>query len=135
MRRAAGGAAPTRSSGARRHGRRSDLNALRSCPESPVTVALLFCATSAFAQQGDGTRASFANNIFKPAKVAPTAERIAQLKLPPGFTVNVFASGLKNARVLAVAPDGTVYLSRRDQGDVLMLKDVDGDGRRRRTRR
>jgi Raf kinase inhibitor-like YbhB/YbcL family protein len=43
--------------------------------------------------------------------------------------VTPFAKGLKNARILAVATDGTVYLSRRDQGDVLMLKDVDGDGK------
>ncbi|SHM53635.1 sorbosone dehydrogenase family protein [Rhizobacter sp. OV335] len=58
-----------------------------------------------------------------------TPDRIAALKVPQGFKVSVFASGLKNARVLVVAPDGTVYLSRRDQGDVLMLKDADGDGR------
>ena len=81
------------------------------------------------AQQGDGTRASFTTNIFKPAKVDATPDRIAQLKAPPGFAVSVFASGLKNTRVLAVAPDGTVYVSRRDQGDVLMLKDTKGTGR------
>jgi Raf kinase inhibitor-like YbhB/YbcL family protein len=32
-------------------------------------------------------------------------------------------------RILATAPDGTVYATRREQGDVLMLKDADGDGR------
>lgn len=29
------------------------------------------------------------------------------LKAPPGFRVSVLAAGLKNARILAVAPDGT----------------------------
>lgn len=43
--------------------------------------------------------------------------------------VNVFARDLKNARVLAVAPNGNVYLSRRDQGDVLLLQDANGDGK------
>lgn len=81
------------------------------------------------AQQGDGTEVSMTTNIFKPAKVPATDERIAALRAPAGFSVKPFATGLKNARILVVAPDGTVYLSRRDQGDVLMLRDADGDGR------
>ena len=67
--------------------------------------------------------------MFKPAKIEPTTDRIAQIKAPPGFKVEPFASGLQNARIVAVSEDGTVYVSRRDQGDVLMLKDEDGDGR------
>lgn len=43
--------------------------------------------------------------------------------------MSAIATGLKNARILAVSPDGAVYLSRRDQGDVLLLKDNDRDGR------
>ncbi len=93
-----------------------------------LATVLSAAAASAIAQQGDGTRVGFPVHIFKPAKVDPTPERIAQLKMPAGFAINVFANGLKNARVIAVAPDGTVYVSRRDQGDVLMLKDADGDG-------
>lgn len=96
---------------------------------SMVTVAFFGAAVTAFAQQGDGTDKPASVNVFKPDKVDATPERVAQLKAPPGFKVSVFASGLKNARVLAVAPDGTIYLSRRDQGDVLMLRDANGDGR------
>lgn len=81
------------------------------------------------AQQGDGTKLDIPISIFKPAKVEATAQRIAGLKAPPGFAISVFADGLKNARILAVAPNGTVYVSRRDQGDVLMLRDANGDGR------
>jgi Raf kinase inhibitor-like YbhB/YbcL family protein len=95
-------------------------------------LGFLFVSALPFAvhaQQGDGTRASFKTNIFKPAKVDATPERIAQIKAPAGFAVSVFASGLKNSRVIAVAPDGTVYVSRRDQGDVVMLKDAKGAGR------
>jgi Raf kinase inhibitor-like YbhB/YbcL family protein len=81
------------------------------------------------AQQGDGTRTGATTHTFKPDKVPATADRLARLKAPEGFKVTPFATGLKNARILAVSPDGTVYVSRRDQGDVLMLKDTDGDGR------
>src|SRR6202012_1696416 len=44
------------------------------------------------------------------------------IKAPPGFKVTLFAHGLKNARIIAVAPNGDIYVSRRDQGDVLLLK-------------
>jgi Raf kinase inhibitor-like YbhB/YbcL family protein len=83
----------------------------------------------AVAQQGDGTRVPVQAHVFKPALVEPTPQRLAGVRLPQGFELSVFASGLRNPRIIAVAPDGTVYVSRRDQGDVLMLKDSDGDGR------
>lgn len=94
-----------------------------------VAPALWVLAAMAHAQQGDGTDVPVRTHVFKPAKQPATPERVAAIKVPAGFKVSVFADGLKNARILAVAPDGTVYLSRREQGDVLMLKDADGDGR------
>lgn len=66
--------------------------------------------------------------ILRPAKVDATPERIARLKAADGLEAKPFATGLKNARILVVAPDGTVYVSRRDQGDVLMLRDANSDG-------
>jgi len=99
---------------------------------SPFHLLALACGALpllCLAQQGDGTRMAIATAIVKPDKVEATPERIAALKLPAGFTASVFATGLKNIRIIAVAPDGTIYVSRRDQGDVLMLKDNDLDGR------
>jgi Raf kinase inhibitor-like YbhB/YbcL family protein len=100
----------------------------RAAPATVGSIALMLSA-SCFAQQGDGTRVAIATAVVKPAKVDATAERVAALTAPAGFTVSTFATGLKNIRIIAVAPDGTIYLSRRDQGDVLMLKDADNDGR------
>ena len=94
------------------------------------TASLLCLAVSAaWAQQGDGTRASATANVFKPAKVEATPERMKGIRAPQGFTVTPFATGLKNARIIAVAPNGDIYVSRRDQGDVLLLKDANGDGK------
>jgi len=83
----------------------------------------------AFAQQGDGTDVPINTNVWKPLKTSADESHIAQLHVPEGFKVNVFARELKNARVLAVAPSGDVYVSRRDQGDVLLIKDANNDGR------
>ncbi len=60
---------------------------------------LLNC-TAAYAQQGDGTEVQITTNVFKPNKVAPTSDRIGQLKLPDGFTVQRFAQGLGNSRII-----------------------------------
>ncbi|MGE7368967.1 YbhB/YbcL family Raf kinase inhibitor-like protein [Neorhizobium sp. NPDC001467] len=93
-----------------------------------VATALLSCGV-AFAQQGDGTEVQITTNVFKPNKVAPTSDRIGQLKLPDGFSVEPFAQGLGNSRIIAVSDKGFVYVSRREEGDVLLLKDEDADGK------
>jgi len=59
----------------------------------------------------------------------PTEARIAGLRVPDGFRVTVFAEDLGAPRMLRVGPDGTVYVTRPDSGDVLALRDANGDGR------
>lgn len=92
-------------------------------------AAVLSSLAPARAQQGDGTEVNIDVNVFKPNKVAATAERIDRLKVPDGFSVEPFAEGLGNTRIIAVAENGFIYVSRREQGDVLLLKDEDGDGK------
>ena len=94
-----------------------------------AAAAALLITASVQAQQGDGTRIAFQSHVFKPAPAEPSSERIAQLHMPPDFKVSVFADHLRNARILAVGSGGNVYVSRREQGDVLLLKDADADGR------
>lgn len=94
-----------------------------------VATLMLLGVIPAFAQQGDGTDIAYPVSVFKPNKVLPTSDRMAQIKAPEGFTVKPFASGLGNSRILAVAEDGTVYVSRREEGDVLMLRDQNADGK------
>jgi glucose/arabinose dehydrogenase len=54
---------------------------------------------------------------------------LSRLKVPPGFTADIAASGLGKPRMMAFDNDGTLYVTRRDQGDVLQLKDSDKDGK------
>jgi glucose/arabinose dehydrogenase len=52
-----------------------------------------------------------------------------RLSLPPGFTVNLFAEGLEDARSMALSPSGTLFVGTKSAGKVYALKDLDGDMR------
>jgi Raf kinase inhibitor-like YbhB/YbcL family protein len=80
------------------------------------------------AQQGQLTDVEILHHVFEPQRVAPTDARIATLTAPAGFHVQRFAEGLDNPRMIAVAEDGTIYITQRKPGNVVMLRDADGDG-------
>ena len=61
-----------------------------------------------------------ARTILRPAN--------ATLEVPPGFKVNIFAQGLSNARWLAIAENGDVFVAEPAAGRVTLLRDADGDG-------
>jgi Raf kinase inhibitor-like YbhB/YbcL family protein len=67
-----------------------------------------------------------AGHLFKPKELPPPA--LSTLKVPAGFKIERFAENLGNARILAIGPDGSVYVTRREEADVLMIK-VGPDGR------
>ena len=48
--------------------------------------------------------------------------------MPSGFNIQRFAEGLDNPRLIAVADDGTIYVTERGPGALVMLRDLDGDG-------
>lgn len=57
------------------------------------------------------------NHVYEPVQLKVTDNLISQLKLPDGFRIQKFAEGLGKPRIMTVAPDGTVYVTRRDPGD------------------
>ncbi len=58
----------------------------------------------------------------------PPADLTAPLKLPPGFSISIFAKGLGGPRVLALDPEGTLLVSIPAQGRVVALPDKSGKG-------
>ena len=54
-------------------------------------------------------------------------DMVKLLKVPKGWEVSVAASGLGMPRMLYPAPGGGLYITRRDAGDVLLLRDNDHD--------
>ncbi len=52
----------------------------------------------------------------------------AQLRVPDGFEVSLFADGLQHPRGMVVAPDGAIFVTEANVGQVTRLVDEDGDG-------
>lgn len=53
---------------------------------------------------------------------------IEQITLPPGFEIRVYASGVENARSMALSPTGTLFVGSRSAGNVYAILDRNGDG-------
>jgi len=62
-----------------------------------------------------------------PEKVPRPSARA--LEVPEGFAVVAFATGLADARWLATAPDGDVFLAEPDPGKITLLRDEKGGGK------
>ena len=75
------------------------------------------------------TAPEVSGHLFEPRPLPYTSAVQRRLRAPEGFTVRAWATGLGNPRIMAFAADGTLYVTRRDTGDVLALADRDGNGR------
>jgi len=72
---------------------------------------------------------SIRGHINEPTKLKPTPEMVETLKLPPGFRIQSFAT-LEGARMMAFAPNGDLYVTRRaPHNDVTLLRDANKNGR------
>jgi len=93
-------------------------------------LALLSSAVLAADQPGQAHRIN-ASNLPKPfatPAVENSSQKIARpngamLHAPAGFSVSVFASGLKDARWLATAPNGDVFVSQPDENRISIIRD------------
>lgn len=69
-----------------------------------------------------------AGHVVRPARLEPTNERLAALRLPEGFRLARFAE-LQKPRMIAVRENGAVYVTQPELGQVTLLRDTTGDGR------
>lgn len=54
--------------------------------------------------------------------------KLTEIKLPPGFTLDVYAEQVTNARAMCWGDKGTLFVGSRSAGNVYALRDEDGDG-------
>jgi len=69
----------------------------------------------------------------RPPAAAQAPPGVSGLRVPPGFRVTLFASGLGRARFLAFDPQGRLMVCDLGGGRVLTLPDANRDGRADRT--
>lgn len=62
-----------------------------------------------------------------PAQIVPVPNNPV-LKVPAGFTVNVFADNLDSPRWLGVTPGGDVLVTETPKNQIRLLRDTDGNG-------
>ena len=101
-----------------------------------VTVAVLLTfASLTFAQAPppwkQGQPAEMANSPLAPVAQPPAPKAAAEipinkLKVPPGFKVELWASGINNARVMEWGSKGTLFVSSRVAGNVYAVTDQGG---------
>ena len=91
----------------------------------------LLLAYSIAAQRGlpapANTKSKVATNY--PQVLDFTPEMVKMLKVPAGWQVDIAAYGLGHPRMLYAGSNNQLYITRRDAGDVLMLKDNNNDGK------
>lgn len=93
-----------------------------------IAATALMATQPAFTQIDEPTRVTVEGNVFRPAQVEATDVRVKQLRVPYGFAVTKFAENLGKPRMLAVAPNGDIYVSDRDAGTVTLLRDSGNTG-------
>jgi glucose/arabinose dehydrogenase len=87
-------------------------------------VGLTASISMAIPQQRDGSSTvTVTGHALKPEK-KPFSENLLQgIKAPPGFSVSVVAKDLGQPRMMAVGTDGSIYVTRQQTNDVVVLSD------------
>jgi glucose/arabinose dehydrogenase len=91
-------------------------------------IFVMFAQTLAQLPPGNGPASPENATILEPVAVKFQPDLLSRLSVPEGFTISVFAENLGNARIMHVMPNGDIYLTRRQSGDVLLIRDTNGDG-------
>ena len=55
--------------------------------------------------------------------------QLDKIELPPGFSIEVYAEGVENARQMALGDAGTLFVGSRKAGKLWAVTDADGDQR------
>ena len=64
---------------------------------------------------------------YLPGFLPSSAAEASDIKLPPGFRIEVYAPDVPNARQMALGPPGVVFVGSRAEGKVYAVVDRDGD--------
>ena len=58
---------------------------------------------------------------------ADVEANLSKIRLPPGFKISIYASGLENPRSLTLGDNGTLFVGSRRTNKVYAVTDTDND--------
>jgi len=97
-----------------------------AAPPGPAAAALPPGSPLIGRPEGNTAAAALAPVAAPPLPAAADKLPTAKLKLPPGFNIEVYASGIANARSLRVGDKGTVFVGTRFGNKVTAVVKKDG---------
>lgn len=110
------------------HSRKRDTRVVRECKKTtehtPATVAVTRARSRGSLELKN---AALVAAFFVSAPAA--AWDMADLDVPDGFKMSVFAEGVENARQMAWSDQGVLFAGSRSAGNVYALPDSNGDGK------
>ena len=104
----------------------------------PTLLCLLLVATSCNNSNNQSSTSATATDttaqgsLAKPiatSNIKDNDPRLARIKLPEGFQIEIFADEVSNARSLTLGTNGTVFVGNRKGDKIYALVDADKDGR------
>jgi glucose/arabinose dehydrogenase len=110
--------------------------AQRSQPPAAPTVTAAFNPAT-LPEQKVGEKITVKTEDLPPPKTGPVVSSRSMVvpfsdqkpRVPDGFAVTAFATGLEHPRRLLVLPNGDVILAEQSKGHLTLLRDEDGDGK------
>lgn len=91
-----------------------------------LAVGLLACEAPSDAPEADSPTPVTNASSAVPAAAA-TDLPLDRIRLPEGFRIHVYTDDVPNARAMALAPGGTLFIGSRREGKVYAALDRDGD--------
>jgi len=113
------------------------LSAGKAAPSAPVVLTGKD-ALGDWTTDAPGVRRKITTADMPPPFATPSVDNGPQMvsqpagampKVPAGFVVEKFATGLNNPREIVTAPNGDLFIAESGPGDVRLLRDADGDGK------
>ena len=100
----------------------------RRPPRCPAARAAALPPGSPLIGRPEGNEAAAKLAPVAPPPIPAAADKLptAQLKLPPGFNIEVYASGIANTRSLRIGDKGTVFVGTRFGNKVTAIVKKDG---------
>jgi len=98
----------------------------------PVRLAVgLFISAAGLAlfSCGGAEKADSESTTVADSTSTNASDTLSRINLPEGFEISLYATGIENARSLALSPSGVLYVGNRGGDKVYAIKDNDNDGK------